>query len=126
MSTEFTVPYPPQANHMYTVARGRKIKSTAYRTWTLHACMHIQAQRVGAVAGHYHMDIVVPRPDRRGRDIDNLMKPLSDAIASAGVISNDNLAMSVRIAWASVEPTKGDLVRVRVWPHEPQAAGRAA
>lgn len=115
----FTVPYPPQANHMYTVARGRKIKSADYRTWSAAAELHIRAQRAGCVLGPYVMDIIVPRPDRRGRDIDNLIKPISDAVAAAGVISNDNKAMSVRISWASVDPTKGEPVRVWITPYVP-------
>lgn len=114
----FTVPYPPQANHMYTVARGRKIKSADYRSWKERATLHIMAQRPGKIAGLYTLEIVVPRPDRRGRDIDNLIKPISDAIAAAGVIANDNQAMSVLIAWSSPDPEKGAPVRVVVSPWE--------
>lgn len=117
MSCAFTVPYPPQANHMYTVARGRKIKSADYRSWKDAAAFHIKAQRVGQVLGHYTIEIIVPRPDRRGRDIDNLIKPISDAVALAGVITNDNLAMSIRISWGSIKPIKGEPVRVIVSPY---------
>lgn len=109
MST-FTVPYPPQANHMYTVARGRKIMSSEYREWKRLAAWNIKAQRPEPILGRYALDIVVPRPDRRGRDIDNLIKPISDAIMAAGIISDDKMAMSICIAWEGIEPSRGDVI----------------
>ena len=39
-------------------------------------------------------------PDRRARDIDNMIKPVSDALVAAGVVSDDSLCESVSAKWA--------------------------
>jgi crossover junction endodeoxyribonuclease RusA len=50
----------------------------------------------------------VGRPDKRKRDIDNLLKPVLDALQMSGVIQDDHYAQSVFAQWVP------ELVGIRV------------
>lgn len=56
------------------------------------------------------VDIVAHAPDRRDRDLDNLLKPTLDALANAGVYTNDAQIDRVQIARGTVRPKGGSLV----------------
>jgi crossover junction endodeoxyribonuclease RusA len=105
-----TLPYPPSANNMFAVVRGRKIKSKRYREWCASAAAGLCA--AGRIAGGYRMTASFDRPDRRARDIDNLIKPVSDALKTAGLIEDDSKAQSIAVEWSSDEPVKPAFVRV--------------
>lgn len=79
----FTLPYPPQLNHLYTVVRGRKILSSKGRTYKEKAGALASAARVRAgaepLSGDIHVTMVIYRPRRCG-DIDNLFKAPFDAV----------------------------------------------
>jgi crossover junction endodeoxyribonuclease RusA len=51
-------------------------------------------------------------PDHRSRDLDNLIKPLLDALQWAGIMENDRQVRGIFIQWGSVRP--GGRVRVRL------------
>jgi crossover junction endodeoxyribonuclease RusA len=111
---QISLPYPPSANRLWRAVKGRQIKSAEYRVWLTRAYLACIAAGQGAISGEYEMEIVAVRPDRRLRDIDNLIKPISDAIAAAGLIDNDSRAHSVKAAWSRTEPTKGAGVFVTI------------
>jgi len=84
------LPYPPSLNSLYVPYRGRMIISKEARKY------HTDFQRVldqlghpGTCKGLLEADIWVCPPDRRGRDIDNVLKALFDAMQKAGVYEND-------------------------------------
>ena len=114
--TSVSIPYPPSANRLWRAVNGRQIKSAVYRSWCSEAALMLRAQRPATVAGAYHLSIVATPPDRRARDIDNLIKPISDALASAGIVANDSMARSVYAAWSPQDPIKGGLVTVEINP----------
>jgi crossover junction endodeoxyribonuclease RusA len=88
---------------MYTVARGRKIKSANYRTWQdAHASeLAHQMRLAGAkqLGGKVHIRFRVERPDKRRRDIDNLAKPMLDLLVKAGAIADDSNTESLFLMW---------------------------
>jgi len=102
-----TLGYPPQANHMFTVARGRKIKSGKYRDWLDEQGWDIanQMNLSGAkrLDGKLHVRFRVERPDRRRRDIDNLAKPMLDLLVKAGAIADDSNTESLFLMWVPCE-----------------------
>lgn len=109
------LPYPPSANRLWRAVRGRQIKSAEYRAWLLEAQAAITAARVtGSMPGAYHLEIHATRPDWRARDLDNLVKPLSDAIAAAGLVINDSKAVSILAAWSPEPPVKGGAITVNL------------
>lgn len=96
---------PPSTNALWRVAAGgRGYKSARYATWWAAAKVEIMAQRVPAVAGPYALHVRFIRPDRRGRDLDNLIKPLSDLLVTMRVIEGDHLAQRITAEWSSEGP----------------------
>ena len=134
MIVTLTLPYPVQANHMFTVARGRKIISPKYRAWKKLA-REATAGHCGAIKGPFLVAIEIDRPDRRKRDLDNLIKPVLDALSperikteagmvekTPGVIRDDSDAEQIVTRWSTRQPGKGAVVRVSLWPFERRAA----
>jgi len=97
---------PPSANAMraHFIAAGKvvSVKSKPYAAWKKAAAWEIAAARPGTIAGPYRLSIAVQRDwrSKRARDIDNMIKPVSDALVAAGVVSDDSLCESVSAKWA--------------------------
>ena len=97
---------PPSANGMrsHFIADGKvhSVKSKAYAAWKKAAAWEIAAARPDRIDGPYRLAIAVQRDwkSKRARDIDNCIKPTSDALVAAGVVSDDSLAESVSAKWA--------------------------
>lgn len=97
---------PPSANamraHFIDGGKVRSTKSKAYATWKKAAAWEIAASRPGRIAGPYRLYIAVQRDwrSKRARDLDNIIKPVSDALVAAGVVSDDSMAEEVRAKWA--------------------------
>jgi crossover junction endodeoxyribonuclease RusA len=116
--TPFTLPYPPSANRIWrNTPQGTK-KSAAYRSWLAEAVGMMRLQRPAKVLGKYVLSIVVTRPDKRQRDLDNLAKPISDALKLGGIIEDDHLCDTLILAWADEAPVKGGAVSVHVRSHQ--------
>lgn len=97
---------PPSANGMraHFIAGGKvhSVKSKTYAAWKKATAWEIAAARPGRIDGPYRLSIAVQRDwrSKRARDIDNTIKPVSDALVAAGVVSDDSLAESVSAKWA--------------------------
>jgi crossover junction endodeoxyribonuclease RusA len=108
MSAILSLPYPPSVNHYWTRTRKgmrRSDKAVKY------------CNAVGAVAHGVHMGterlcltLAVSPPDRRRRDLDNVLKALLDAMATAGVYEDDS-QIDLLIVRRD-PPTKGGKVAV--------------
>lgn len=97
---------PPSANGLRkSFVRNGKVmsaKTDAYSSWREAALWEIASQRAGRIEGPYSLSIAVQRNwrSKRARDIDNIIKPVSDALVKAGVVTDDSLAESVSAKWA--------------------------
>ena len=97
---------PPSANSMraHFIAGGkvRSVKSKPYAAWKETTAWEIKARRPGKIDGPYRLSIAAQRDwrSKRARDIDNIIKPVSDALVAAGVVADDSLAESVSAKWA--------------------------
>jgi crossover junction endodeoxyribonuclease RusA len=101
---------PPSANRIWRRSGTRIHKSTAYTKW-LRDCGYIaKAQQLGKISGPYALTIQAVRPDRRRRDLDNAIKPLSDLLVSLGVVRDDSDAELISIRWV----TSGPALSIRV------------
>lgn len=116
------LPYPPSANDRLTVRKGGKgfVNTDRYRAWKSEAAwvVAMAARDQGSVPGHYTLDVVVMRPRlRRTRDLDNLLKAISDALKDGGAIEDDSLCQMIRIAWGQPdEAGPGVLCRISKCP----------
>ena len=100
-SFQIDLPYPPSVNN-YWHQRVMTIKGRAMATMYVsevgkqfrESVVGAVLQRVGKLPnpemGRIGVEIVLHAPDRRARDIDNVVKPLLDAITAAKVWGDDS------------------------------------
>jgi crossover junction endodeoxyribonuclease RusA len=102
---EADLPYPVSVNRMYRAYKGRVIKSSTYRAWE----NSVKSVAIAALASDFdgvysglgssrvRLSIWVYPPDRRKRDIGNLLKGIEDALEAAGWIKNDEQEDEIHI-----------------------------
>lgn len=56
------------------------------------------------VTGQYKLTVLVVRPDKRKRDLDNLFKAASDVLVEIGVIEGDHLCEWLEARWVLSGP----------------------
>lgn len=56
------------------------------------------------ILGPYKLVIIAVKPDKRRRDIDNLVKAVSDVLQDTGLIEDDCLCQEVTAKWAKEGP----------------------
>ena len=76
-------------------------KSQEYKDWLALAAWEMRAQlgpkRV--ITEPFKLTVRVERPDRRKRDLDNLLKPILDLLGHYGLIENDSLCHWIDARW---------------------------
>lgn len=85
-----TLPWPPTVNTYYRNVKGKTLISAAGRAYRAAVADQVLIQR-GAkqLAGRLAVSIVAHVPDRRRRDLDNLLKGTLDSLTHAGVWVDD-------------------------------------
>lgn len=97
---------PPSANAMRSsfIRDGKVVsaKSKNYAQWKTAAAWEIASAKQAKIAGPYRLYIAAQRDwrSKRARDIDNLIKPVSDALVASGLVKDDSLAEEVNAKWA--------------------------
>jgi len=100
MELQLTLPYPPSANrnvrqacgHFYTVPAVRE-----YRQQVKYILRNAPAFTMPVSVA-----IMVYPPNRRKRDLDNVLKVLFDAIVRAKVLVDDSQVKRIALEWADV------------------------
>lgn len=96
---------PPSTNGLRkSFVRDGKVvsaKSKEYAAWLNAAMWEVAAQKPGRVDGPYSISIAAQRHwrSKRARDLDNLLKPLSDLMVKSSIVEDDSLAESVSARW---------------------------
>jgi crossover junction endodeoxyribonuclease RusA len=94
-SVMFRVPFPPTVNHYWRHWRGRMILSRSGRAYR--KAIAARLARVDKLHGRLRVTIRAVMPDRRRRDLDNLLKSLLDALEHVGVYDDDGSIDDLRI-----------------------------
>lgn len=111
---EMILPWPPSVNSYWRTVNGRMITSKQGREYRAEVCAQIQAQNTEQFLGkEIEVEIEAFRPDRRRRDLDNLLKAVLDALCHAGVYDDDSQIQRLTIFWG---PHIGGFLKVRVLP----------
>jgi len=112
---------PPSANSLFlNVARGRRVKTAAYREWLSDAevgirCAAREARwKAPAPKVPLHVAMVVHLDFRR--DLDNVIKPTLDVLCRAGVIADDRWVHHIEAQ--RIPPPSGRTKQAREWKAE--------
>jgi len=96
--TTVTLPWPPTVNHYWGRRRGGRLFLTAKaRAFRDVVALELACTQDGPPDGWVRLDIIAHPPDKRKRDIDNIEKPLLDALEHAGAFENDYQVSDLRI-----------------------------
>ena len=99
------LPYPPTINHYYGVrGKARFIKPAGLEFRRLVAEKVAQKYH-SMILGKVTIQIQVCPPDKRKRDIDNVLKALLDSLTKAGVWKDDSQIVDLRIV--KYDPLEG-------------------
>ncbi len=90
-----TLPYPPSVNHYWRKWRNRMVISPEGREYRRAICGLLapgggNGVRKPPSGGRIALAMDAFPPDRRRRDMDNIQKPVLDALEHAGVYVNDS------------------------------------
>lgn len=115
MPLELELPYPPTMNTYWRNLGDRTLISRRGRNYQVDVMAAVleQQPRLRPFSGLLKVAVRVQAPDRRRRDLDNLLKPLLDALTHAGVWGDDSQIHHIDIRWEG-EPAKPGGARVQV------------
>ena len=90
-----TLPYPPSMNHYWRRVGPRTLISREGRTFRKNVCALLargsgNGPRKPPSGGRIALAMDAFPPDRRRRDLDNLQKPVLDALEHGGVYEDDS------------------------------------
>lgn len=105
-----SLPWPPTVNNYYTVWKGRKIiskKGKQFKKDCLPCIVPIVQKMDAPLVGDLILVIGVVMPDKRRRDLDNLLKPILDALGDYGVYEDDSQIVDLRIK--KIDGNKGEV-----------------
>jgi Holliday junction resolvase RusA-like endonuclease len=92
---------PPSVNRAWVNVPGKgRARSAEYNRWREDAGWTIRAARIAKITGHVAIRIRAGVPARR-RDLDNITKPILDALTAFGVIEDDGLAHRITSEWSA-------------------------
>lgn len=114
---ELELPYPPSINHYWRRAGPRTLISRTGRAFRSEVVAILQKQRRPKLLGRLGVEVDLYPPDRRRRDVDNVMKSLLDALQQGGVYGDDSQIDELHIRRQECVP--GGCVRVRLKSREP-------
>ncbi len=92
---ELTLPYPPSINHYWRNVGGRTLISRTGRQYKQEVACELRGLK--PLEGELAIGVFIYPPDKRRRDIDNVLKALLDALQGS-VYIDDNQIMRLAIA----------------------------
>jgi len=100
------LPWPPTANKYWRIVNNRVVTSRAGRRYQRDVADLVWRQtsldrmRPCGTRKITRLVITAYPPDRRRRDIDNIIKPTVDALKLAGMFDDDSQIQAIAAAWA--------------------------
>ena len=107
------LPYPPSVNHYWRHSRGKVYLSAEGREYRQGVADAIG--RVRPLVGPVVLRLLVHPPDKRRRDLDNVLKAILDALEHAGAVRDDSQVEMLHVRRKDPRPPRG---YVEVWCRE--------
>lgn len=123
MTIDLSLPWPPSVNTYWRhptrgKLAGRHLISEEGRAYRDRVQAEVLSQARGQrIDGQLAVHIAAHPPDRRRRDLDNLLKALLDALTHAGIWADDSDIDDLRIVRAGVQPGGRVFVKVSTLSH---------
>lgn len=109
----------PKSNRYIRRKGGGVFKPPRVVNWEVRAIWELREQYKGEPIDYeVSVDIVLILPNKRKRDIDNMLKSLWDVMERAGIIKNDNLIYEVRTVKRIEKGKEGVHIRIRRFSEE--------
>lgn len=104
--TQIILPLPPSVNRLWRTKPGGGVyRSPKYAEWRnaaiWQASVQIKSQKI---EGPFAIRLAFVRPDKRRRDLDNLIKAAMDVIVTVGLVEDDCLCERIEAYWAPEGP----------------------
>ena len=87
---ELQLPYPPSVNHYWGQRGNHRFVGKKGQEFRLEVKVVALERKIKAIEGRLSLKVYLYPPDKRKRDIDNVLKSLLDAMEHAGVYENDS------------------------------------
>lgn len=117
MDVVIVLPWPPSVNRYYRSLSkgklaGRVLVSQEGRAYRQEVAVILDRRRLPMIRERMKVTIEAYPPDRRRRDLDNLLKASLDALVFGGAIEDDSLIDDLRI-WRG-EVREGGELRIHI------------
>ena len=98
------LPFPPSVNHYWVRNRNGSVRiSNEGQAFRLQVVAICRKQRVKPLAGRLAVVITLFPPDRRRRDLDNVLKAALDALQHGGCYADDSQIDHLAILRSHIE-----------------------
>lgn len=94
---QLTLPYPPSVNHYWGQSGKHRFIGKRGKEFRLQVAEACADAGITALDGPLCVHVSLFPPDKRKRDIDNVLKSLLDACEHAGCFENDNQISELHI-----------------------------
>jgi len=100
--TVIHLPFPPSLNNMFINGQRGRFRSQKYDSWIQAAGTEIMRQRPSKVHGPVNLLFEFGEPDKRARDVSNLIKAPEDLLVKHGIIEADDgsIVRSITAKWS--------------------------
>jgi crossover junction endodeoxyribonuclease RusA len=96
-----SIPWPPTANTNVRHARGGHFLTAKHKNFRAEVAVLIMGSK--PLQGRLAITINAFPPDRRARDLDNLVKPILDALQHGGLYASDSAIDDLRIVRCGIK-----------------------
>jgi crossover junction endodeoxyribonuclease RusA len=105
-----TLRWPPTINHYYVRSKRGMFIGPEGQAYRVHVIEKLREAGARALEGPLRMSINAFPPDKRRRDLDNILKALWDALQRGGAFNDDSQIKSLRANMLEVEKPDGKVV----------------